>query len=474
MTGGPSLIVGIDSAEPTLVRALIDAGRLPAIAGLLADGWWRDLASPAVIGSGTVWPTFMTGRPPAEHGVHIHPFAWSPSTMSLETAVVEPRPWWWEEADRGRRVLELDVPISAPGAPAGVTQVLEWGAHDILRGRVSTSPVELAGEIRRRFGRHPFVGEPRPPHHETSPAYRAAALSRAREGVRLRGELASWLLAREQPDLAVVAFPEWHHVAHVLWPETGVSTSPLADLLCDIDAQIGRLEASRSWGTVAVLSLHGMRAARGVPTILPPLLETLGYATPVTPPARQRVARSVKARLPEPLRQAWRRRAPPGLAQAVATASLPLALDWTRTRAFALPSDQNGWIRVNLAGRERDGIVSPGEFDSLCDELAATLEALTDREGRPVVERVLRTAPRGSAPCPTLPDLVTHWAPAAHADPLKLDRPVLEARPDARRLTGQHDVRGFVAARGLHPPPETLDVASLGQLFASARSPTAQ
>ena len=31
------------------------------------------------------------------------------------------------------------------------------------------------------------------------------------------------------------------------------------------------------------------------------------------------------------------------------------AIDWSQTRAFALPSDQHGWVRINLRGREAQG-----------------------------------------------------------------------------------------------------------------------
>ena len=35
--------------------------------------------------------------------------------------------------------------------------------------------------------------------------------------------------------------------------------------------------------------------------------------------------------------------------------------DWSRTRAFAHPAENQGYIRLNLRGRERDGIVDPAD-----------------------------------------------------------------------------------------------------------------
>ena len=43
--------------------------------------------------------------------------------------------------------------------------------------------------------------------------------------------------------------------------------------------------------------------------------------------------------------------------------------DWSRTTAFPLPTDQHGWIRINLSGRERLGIVPPEAYEQACAEL---------------------------------------------------------------------------------------------------------
>jgi len=59
--GANVLAIGIDAAESTLVRQLIEQDELPALKSLLADGRWLRVQSPAHIGSGAVWPTFMTG-----------------------------------------------------------------------------------------------------------------------------------------------------------------------------------------------------------------------------------------------------------------------------------------------------------------------------------------------------------------------------------------------------------------------------
>jgi len=60
-------------------------------------------------------------------------------------------------------------------------------------------------------------------------------------------------------------------------------------------------------------------------------------------------------------------------------------VDWSRTKAYAVGF---GSVRLNLAGRERDGVVAPGEAASLAREIASRLEGLCDQDGTFAVARV--------------------------------------------------------------------------------------
>jgi predicted AlkP superfamily phosphohydrolase/phosphomutase len=64
-------------------------------------------------------------------------------------------------------------------------------------------------------------------------------------------------------------------------------------------------------------------------------------------------------------------------------------IDWQRTRAFY---SEVGGIRINLEGREPEGIVRPGsEYDSLRQTLQETLGTVMDPEtGLPVFEAVYK------------------------------------------------------------------------------------
>ena len=84
---------------------------------------------------------------------------------------------------------------------------------------------------------------------------------------------------------------------------------------------------------------------------------------------------------------------------------------WPEMPWFALPSFSDGHIRVNVRGRERDGIVALEDYTACCDELEAMLRECRDpRTGGPAVDKVLRLRaddpldPRGPGA-----DLVVTW-----------------------------------------------------------------
>src|SRR5204862_771157 len=70
--------------------------------------------------------------------------------------------------------------------------------------------------------------------------------------------------------------------------------------------------------------------------------------------------------------------------------SIMTDVDWSRTKAYGL--GLNG-LYLNLKGRERDGIVEPGEeAEQLLVELTNRLEAQKDYDGRPVIRTVYRAS----------------------------------------------------------------------------------
>jgi predicted AlkP superfamily phosphohydrolase/phosphomutase len=480
----PVLAIGIDAAEATQVRSLAADGSLPNLGALGREGAWLDLSAHADLSSAAVWPTFLTGTPPDVHGLYCD-WLWDPERMGVR--VWEPCVPFWARLGSGPRVGAFDVPLAAPSGTATAFEICGWGPR-LPADRLEAISPESAAAIVRAHERHPFGSRsglsPEPSNRRGGARLAKACLV----GVRRRGELARALIAATRPDLTVLVFSEVHEAGHALWHTTeprsplfsdlGPSREPvaggLAALLREVDVEIGRLvEVVGPDAAVAVFALDGMGPSRGVPQFLDPLLrERQWAAAPAPGPSGlsslpHRVLGFGKRRSPMLLRRAYHGFVPESLVWRVAERTALGPKDWSRTRAFALPTNQHGWIRVNLRGREREGIVEPGDYDRVLDELIAELGELRTEDGRPLVRRILRTA-NGGGPPPLLPDLTLHWTDAAYDRPVRIADTSVEAIPRDLELTGTHRLDGFCVARGLPVDGGPLLAEKLPELLISA------
>jgi predicted AlkP superfamily phosphohydrolase/phosphomutase len=311
-------------------------------------------------------------------------------------------------------------------------------------------------------------------------------------GVEARGALLQTLLSETPAALTIAVFNEVHHASHYLWhafePEhalyRGIPRTPdpttaagLTTLYAAVDRQIGALvnHPSAAGSAVIVFSLHGMRAATGVAAFLGPWLVDRGFARLAG--WRQKSWRerliggfaALKRHSPQALKSLYYRTVPAETTRQLAQPTMLPAYDWTNTRAFALPTDQHGWIRVNLGGRESRGIVPPADYAAVVDELDAGVRALCDEQGRPLVERTIRTsASADEARRSGLPDLVVHWTDAALAWPVRIRGSRVETSAAGRKFTSQHALDGFCVSRGFAlPPGEAIADADLHRIITS-------
>ncbi|NEP00040.1 MAG: nucleotide pyrophosphatase [Symploca sp. SIO2E9] len=85
---------------------------------------------------------------------------------------------------------------------------------------------------------------------------------------------------------------------------------------------------------------------------------------------------------------------------------------WSQMKAFALPSFSDGFIRINLQGREAKGRVALCDYDALCAKITQELYSLKDaRTGKSIVKKVIKTRNSAFDRDPKLPDadLVVIW-----------------------------------------------------------------
>jgi predicted AlkP superfamily phosphohydrolase/phosphomutase len=464
------LAIGIDAAEPTFLRRLIEEGEMPALKRLWKRGAWKRVESSAHIGSGSVWPTFITGTEPREHGVYAE-WSWHPETMSLTRYNGRDlKPFWESLAREGLSVGVLDVPFAPMINLSAGFEVAEWGAHDVIEGHMHISPASLSNLISQT--------KPHPLQHENIDAggpddYErlARVSSTCLDGVKLRGELASRLMLETQPELAVIVFTEVHHAAHYFWHNVapdhtlyqddrfrGLSDTSISmrDIYREVDKQIARLiELSGEDASVMVFSLHGMQPTRGIAAFLAPLLlETkwahlAGWRSQSWRERALSLFASLKRHAPSRLKKLYYKTLPRTATLRLAEPTMLPTYDWSRTRAFSLPSDQHGWIRLNLIGREALGIVQPQEYVETCRELRQMIMDLMTEDGKRLVRDCFITSQSyEDALAHPLPDLIVHYEDAAFDPRMRIKGMTFQPQAIGQKFTGQHALEGFLITAG--------------------------
>ena len=460
------LAIGLDAAEPELIQKLIDKGSMPCLASLRAEGRWLELKAPAYIGSGSVWPTFVTGTPPTNHGLYSE-WIWRPEKMALERYHGRDLvPFWKQLDEQGITVGVLDVPFVRPVGLTKGFEVCEWWAHDIILDSVQCNPQHVEA-ILKENPPHPLSFKRQNSVTPDDAEALRQLTADSTEGIRNRGLLAQRLIDESHPDLALIIFPETHHAGHQMWHtaapgndlyhEQGLfaDESLLESVYQAVDQQIARLVArAGSETTVMVFALHGMKAGYGFPGFLAQLLCELGisrmrnWSSHSWSERLKSLFAAAKMRTPKSVRSLYYKIAPPSVLQRVAQPTMLPVYDWNNTRAFSLPTDQFGWIRINLKGREAGGTVPLDRYAETIDELESMLRNLRDQKGTPLVQDIIRTAAnKDEALQNKIPDLVVHWHDAAFARDLSIAGANFEAGPVGIR-TGQHALDGFCLIKG--------------------------
>lgn len=421
-------ILQLDAASAALLDRLLADERLPNLAALRERGTWRSLDAPATQFAAGAQHTLYSGVPLEDHGL-FYPFQWSGEDQRVHymDAFEAPAPVWEQLGRHGARTLAVDPYESrAPAETPPGTLVCGWQLHDRVVLQQWARPEGTHRRLERLLGPPQPVDEVFGRHRPED----MLGLRRRLLGAPSRVAEAFEVLLPEQPfDLVWLTFCAAHVAGHQFWDLSQLDAASLdadserllgetlADVYVAVDAAIGRVVAGLPEGTdLMVLSPVGMDVNTSRADLLPEML-----AAVLDPPPEAAATEHTG-----PASSIWRLRAavPSGLRAKVAnalperialdlTARLEMrGVDWSATRAFAHPAENQGYVRLNLRGRERDGIVDPSEAGALMDELAEGLATFHDLDGTPAVRSVERVADRfgGGRRSDLLPDLVVRWS----------------------------------------------------------------
>lgn len=502
----PVIAIGLDAAEPALVEAWIEAGYLPNLRRLKARGSYCRVKNLDYYRAETPWTTFLTGCKPNRTGywapIKFHPDSYDAELV--EAYDFKDYPPFYALGDENR-VAIFDMPHARLADNVNGVQILAWGAHS-PQAPSASSPSSLFNEIVEKYGPHPGL------HNDHASCFDLDAQNRLEEilktGIERRVKISHDLLAREDWDLFLTVFGETHAAGHFMW-HLGQKNHPLYGTLGEgvddkmlavfqaVDKAVAEIvEKAPEDANIMVFSAHGMDTnVMDLPSMFF-LAEFLyrwnfpgkyGLAkSDMNKPVGPMITRcKKKSWLWEvwssrhdlnPLRRFLSRRAPYRVfkklaplfgGQDIDDLISPFALreqkyglffqaaswyqpSWHKMKAFALPSFSEGYIRINLKGREAQGIVEPSEYDSVCEEITHQLHQLKDaRTGTAMVDKVIRTRQSPLDNSPTLPDadLVVIWQTHQATD--TVESPTIgRIGPVPHFRSGSHRAEGFLIANG--------------------------
>ena len=447
------LIIALDAATSGLIRAWADGGALPTFQRMMAEGTWGTIEDQLEWCLGGLWGGFFTGLGPDKHRFSeidlFEPDSYG--FRSIQSITMRGKPFWQLLSDAGHRVAAIDLPRITPIEDLNGIQIIDWGAHDPYDYQFQTRPTSLEAEIKERFGIDP-VGNC-DVFMERKGDYNVL-VEQLVGRVATKTALSKHYLTQGGWDAFVTSYSEPHCVGHQCWhvhdPAHFQHDKSLAAALGDpvrqvyqaIDAGIAELIAAAGEdATVIVLTVQGMGPQHDATYLLDEVLRRIEGAGN----ARFQMMRAAWRRLPHPLREFLR----PSIAP---TRDRMQSDDRRGRRYFQVQTNVFvAGLRLNVAGRERHGLVPPGpDCDRLKAMLTAELLALRNADtGTPVVTKIMdmdKTLQRENID--GFPDLLIMW---------NKDEPILgvtspnvgEVRMKYDYLrTGDHTFGGLFCAQG--------------------------
>ena len=528
-----TIVIGLDAAEPRLVEKWMAEGHLPNLSKIRDEGIYGRLDNTVNYSgvpteystTEPLWATFSTGCRADTLG-YWDTVSYNPDNYEIVCDVVtsgydyqEYPPFYALGEDH--KVAVLDVPVTTLSDDINGVQILGWGGHYPYTVSASNPP-EVFGNIVEKYGKNPVL------HNDNglwwNPEYVTWIQQALKESIDGHSAIARDLLKQDDWDLFLMVFGETHTVGHDLYnhsqddhpvynylSQNGTKPDPVLNTYQNVDQAIGEiLDEAPQDANVLCFSAHGMAANFTdllSMAVLPELLYRFHYGQPaiapgkvgstpgeiVTKPIRNSWPGEIWSQIYEPnpfkkLFHTWThkkflRNSKHGLLSPYSLLDEPVEQElamgwmpsmwysplWPEMKAFALPAFTNGHIRINLKGRDRDGVVEPDEYHALCAELSDILYDLKDgRTGNKIVKQVVITRKNPLDKNSKLPDadIVILWQEPITdvVDSSKLGR----VGPLTHCRAGGHKSQGFLLGKG----PEIPRGANLNQGEAVDLAPT--
>lgn len=444
------IAVGLDSAEPRVIERWMAEGKLPNMQEIKEEGLYTRLDNYEESNTETSWTTFATGRPPEETG-YFGPLVYNSDSYRMVTKAAYDYKKYPPFFALGKdyRVISFDVPQVRLNPNVNGIQIAAWGAHSpqVEQGSL---PENVMDGLHRRYGPHPGL------HRDYACVGNFEKTMDVQkwlqEGIKLRGQICIDFIKEQEWDLMLAVFGEAHPSMHTCWHMSQEdhplyerfkkrlnSRDPMLETFQLMDEAIGNMRKAAPEDThFVVFSLNGMGPAfmdLSSMVFLPEYLYRYNF------PGKQALGdeRTTHGRRGDVVdydfdfweRHIWNTKYEPNLIKRAIKKLLPnrlympiaqkldpvkeddlipfFALNrtgdpvgwipahwyrqlWPKMKAFATPSFGEGYVRINVKGRDPSGQVAPEDYDAVCEEIIQMVSEIRDAaDNEKIVDRVVRT-----------------------------------------------------------------------------------
>jgi predicted AlkP superfamily phosphohydrolase/phosphomutase len=400
-----TLLIGLDAAcEPVLSAVREAGGELPTLTSIFEAGANGPLESQIPPWTASAWPSLFTGTNPGKHGIFSF-LAFEGYDWDVVNATHLREPTLWELLDsKGLTSVVVNVPVTHPPRPFDGALVPGYTAPEDAAGH----PEGVLDDLREATGGYRIY----PRHEGSNDASRDRMLENYRELIGMRGAAFRHLCGEHDPDFGFCQFQVTDSVFH----ERPGDMEAVRAVYEAVDEEVNEILEVCDPDTVIVASDHGIGRYEGYEFRVNEFLRDAGYVRtkrggeqgmPSWQASRERegteadavahllergmaLAASVGVTSQRIGRTVERlgltdlvlKIAPQGMVRAGTE-----QVDFPASRAYMRERIELG-VRLNLEGREPQGVVPPDRYESVREDLIERLSGVETPDGTPVFETV--------------------------------------------------------------------------------------